>query len=286
MLNVIQIFQFEKLNSLKVNALTLIGIFYGLGYVSWSIYAAINSLGIVPAVDLQYLISGILPATLILLVYIILKYRKPFLYKIDICYSRKAKTRKEATIRNLIIFSPLVLTIIISYIAYHINLDNNATLFFFIFIAYFILIMIGFSIQPIDSPVLSVPILTVLSLVNKKWKFYCLKIRIRLSTWLRIYVQSAAMIIVSLLMFLMFYAFIFPRIPQELGGGKPKKCVMLSEKNIFSINSQAAKPGIQYTDTVDVYYYNSSVLIYKKYDGNAETVEVSRSNVQSIYWLN
>ncbi len=46
-------------------ALVLISVDYLLGYFSWSFYAAENDLGLVPALDTQYLVAGVLP-TLIL----------------------------------------------------------------------------------------------------------------------------------------------------------------------------------------------------------------------------
>ena len=46
-------------------ALVLISVDYLLGYFSWSFYAAQNDLGLLPALDTQYLVAGVL-STMIL----------------------------------------------------------------------------------------------------------------------------------------------------------------------------------------------------------------------------
>jgi hypothetical protein len=45
--------------------LVLISIDYLLGYFSWSYYAAQNDLGLVPALDTQYLVAGVLPTMIL-----------------------------------------------------------------------------------------------------------------------------------------------------------------------------------------------------------------------------
>jgi hypothetical protein len=46
-------------------ALVLISVDYLLGYFSWSFYAAKNDLGLVPALDTQYLVAGVLPTVIL-----------------------------------------------------------------------------------------------------------------------------------------------------------------------------------------------------------------------------
>jgi hypothetical protein len=46
-------------------ALVLISVDYLLGYFSWSVYAAKNDLGLVPALDTQYLVAGVLPTVIL-----------------------------------------------------------------------------------------------------------------------------------------------------------------------------------------------------------------------------
>jgi hypothetical protein len=45
--------------------LVLISVDYLLGYFSWSFYAAENDLGLVPALDAQYLVAGVLPTVIL-----------------------------------------------------------------------------------------------------------------------------------------------------------------------------------------------------------------------------
>jgi hypothetical protein len=51
----------EKLGKSRDGILVLIGIIYFLGYISWANYAQVHALGLLPALDAQYLAAGILP---------------------------------------------------------------------------------------------------------------------------------------------------------------------------------------------------------------------------------
>ena len=57
--------RFKTVGEYRDAVLVLISVDYLLGYFSWSYYAAKNHLGLIPALDAQYLVAGVLP-TLIL----------------------------------------------------------------------------------------------------------------------------------------------------------------------------------------------------------------------------
>jgi hypothetical protein len=46
---------------------------YVLGYLVWSLNAAVNNLGLLPAIDSQYFVAGIVPALIALLVYFVIR---------------------------------------------------------------------------------------------------------------------------------------------------------------------------------------------------------------------
>jgi hypothetical protein len=61
----------ERIGKLRDAVLVLATIVYLLGYLSWALYAGTNDLGLVPALDTQYFVAGVLPV-LVLAVGIVL----------------------------------------------------------------------------------------------------------------------------------------------------------------------------------------------------------------------
>jgi len=90
--------------------------------------------------------------------------------------------------------------------------------------------------------------------------------------------------LISLL--LIYYIRIYPIIPQELGGVKPKTAILYSDKNIFLYTKKnAVRIDTIYLDTVTVYYYNKDIIIYKNYRNPSNAFEVNRISVTNIKWL-
>lgn len=57
----------EKIGDLRDGLLVVVGLLYILGYVAWSLHALVNNLGLLPALQAQYFVAGIVPAIVILM---------------------------------------------------------------------------------------------------------------------------------------------------------------------------------------------------------------------------
>jgi hypothetical protein len=64
----------KHIGEARDGALVIGGILYVLGYIVWSINAWKNKLGLLPALDAQYFIAGIIPTLIIVLVYIGIRF--------------------------------------------------------------------------------------------------------------------------------------------------------------------------------------------------------------------
>lgn len=62
--------QLSPLTKLRDGFLVVAVIVYILGYLVWSLNAWVNNLGLLPALEFQYLVAGVFPALVIWLIYI------------------------------------------------------------------------------------------------------------------------------------------------------------------------------------------------------------------------
>ena len=88
------------------------------------------------------------------------------------------------------------------------------------------------------------------------------------------------------IVFMLYYQYIYPIIPQELGGVKPKTAILYSDKNLFlKPKALIIKKDSLYTDTATVYYYNSNIILYKSRSKSANIFEINRAALTNIKWL-
>jgi hypothetical protein len=282
-------FEFQSLGKIKENFLIIFGLVYGVGYLSWSFYATINSLGIVPAFDLQYIIAGIYPSLLILFFIWMFKLRKRLIIYQDKNLNRKA-VGKFKFLRIFFIALPYILVVIAGLLAVLLgdndkwdNVNVAALVFVYIIVSLYILAL---SWQPSDVNIIWM-ITFPLSFLKKFIGSYRYAKYFRIVNKIaRVYLQSILTFFFIILTLIAFYGYIYPNIPQEMGGVKPKRCLLISDKNIFKLQDFTPKDKStihQFREIDTIYYYNSNILIYKKGD---TTVEINRGAVQNIFWLN
>lgn len=60
-------------SKLRDGSLVTAAILYFLGYIVWAVNAYVNNLGLLPALDVQYFVAGLLPASTIIILYISFK---------------------------------------------------------------------------------------------------------------------------------------------------------------------------------------------------------------------
>jgi hypothetical protein len=90
-----------------------------------------------------------------------------------------------------------------------------------------------------------------------------------------------------------YYLVIYPNIPQELGGVKPKKCLLLFDKDkidnkfLFSNSFDSVEQNkLRVSDTLLVYYCGDSKCIVKKDKWDKHTYEIERKNINALVWIN
>src|SRR4051812_14103708 len=74
----------KRVGTLRDGLLVLSGILYFLGYATWSLNAWRNKLGLLPAIESQYFIAGIVPALVIFVTYLLVRIGISFFFKVQI----------------------------------------------------------------------------------------------------------------------------------------------------------------------------------------------------------
>jgi hypothetical protein len=288
---------FDLLGKYRDRLLLILAINYGVGYLGWSIYAMINSLGNISAFDLQYILTGIIPTSIFLLMVVYFKSTNDIFEFIDTNLNRRVKGIRFI-IRMIIIcttyITSIVLTILClidlifniyttfsnsSYSNWYINQEEYKNLERIVIAILFL----SFAFRPNDAYIFGIR-----ELWRKDKTPLLKKIRTKRRNLVKLREYGLNNLFIGFLMLGLpfFYIWIFPNIPQEIGGVATKKCILISDKNIFTVNKDTvdSKKLHQFTDTVIVYYYNSAIVIAsQKKDGNK--IEISRSNIQSMIWL-
>jgi len=268
------VIDFKALGKFRDNIILILAINYGIGYAGWSVYAMIYSLGNIPAFDIQYILTGLAPSLILYIVFIYIKRRKYISNYIDLNFNRKVKGAR-LIIRKIIYWGWLgVLAVPLVYL----NLIKNNEIFIYIFIGTIVAInILSFTFRPVDCYYLPKRKLEINKLLKS------VRLLRRVNIWGRNFFQSYLLFTFCILVLPLFYFLIFPNIPQEIGGVKTKVAILISDKNIFSINTpKETKLSNQYRDTLKIYFYNNTLIVGKK---NDTTYEINRSNVQSLIWL-
>ena len=288
------------LDRVKSYWLTVAAVLYFCGLLCWCFYSWENNLGHVDALQLQYLVAGIIPAIIIFYFFWLLKYSKR--------HSEKITNWLE---RNLLVLrigkallSLFVLLFLIDIVFKFKIFDRlNSILPTVPVTLKNILIFLLLNAVIILSPAL----LTIEeNTAGKKSKViqvlnYFLSIgNLLVTTYLMIFRFFAKpfVILIAILMLYIYYSDLYPIIPQEIGGVKPKNAILITEPSVFTTqdsviifsNGIGLKAG--QTDTLSVYFYNDSKFIFKirsevmKLRAKAKTFEISRSLIKSVKWLN
>jgi hypothetical protein len=251
---------FDNLKNIKDNVLAIFLVNYAIGYIAFSVYSYKNSLGVVSAFDLQYFLAGIIPSLSLLIIYIIINGVKYFnaihlkiysetrlenIYK----YITTEKNRRKASLSTTAIVGTLIMLF-----------NINSEVFKWVIMALSIALTLLFTEPDNEEIEKRKPFLAYLLIVFFKLMFL--------------------LIFIGIVDF--YYSVCYERIPQELGGVRTKKAVLYSDSDIF--NTPRKTPAL-YSDTVLVYYYNSSSFIYKKSPAEIKSTEVNRTKISKVVWL-
>jgi hypothetical protein len=272
---------FSKLQNLKTSIIDIIAIIYGIGLINWSINAYQNSLGLISAFDTQYFVAGFVPFIVFLLIYYALINEFSIIYSLfrRLRGINKKLLRKYprgyviVTMTTSMLFF-LSFAGIVGYKAYNENSYWELALsgFYFVLAVLFAYLLIT---KKAHRPK------RVTSFKIRR-RLYFLLNPVKLSV-----VYAKFTITMFCLMLLIAYAFlIYPKIPQELGGAKPKRCIIECRKEAFNSVSALKLFADKALDrNVYVYYYNSDKIIFKQDEYSASTYEISRKDVELIEWI-
>jgi hypothetical protein len=317
------IFDSELFNKIKDNTITLLALDYALGYIGWSIYAAHQQLGTISGFELQYILAGIPPTLVVFLIYIFTRKRRPFLYKLDTNFKKKKRTN----LVNYLTFCVLILSFCaLLYIAaflllaavqiifehYRIPFLLQTSLFLWAidytrqpliwsFILLILFIQFGlFAIHPIKDNLEQKLNELILKLRKKETPplqigEHLKEVRAeRNADSLRTFSQYTFSVMVFVLVLVIFNTRILPLIPQEIGGAKPIKAILFSDKNIFyhakNPATKADTPHYTRFDTVTIYFEGTSTILYKHHGqvspyNSTPSEEISRNSIQKIKFL-
>ena len=290
----------KLIDKIKGHILAVTGGLYGLGLICWMYYSWQHNLGHIDAFEAQYFVTGIFPALLILfLLWLISGFSK---------LSQKIVSWLESNknILNLIGYlTSLFLLLFIINIFIHLTFLNYFVIHFRLLpfwlqvIIVFVFLNVLLLIYPALLKNLQKPDLNE----NKK---KTLK-QLWLDAWIEIkwlYLKSfkflfwAYLLLTVLVLGVEYVENFYPNLPQELGGVKPKKVILITDPFAFSKADQVAIfPDTDLiksnqTDTLLIYFYNGDKIIFKSSKEvlskgrKAQTFELSRSEVKSIKWIN
>lgn len=318
---------FERLGKKRDGFLVTLAVIYGAGYLVWAVTSRLNNLGLLPALDFQYFIAGIIPVAILSAGLLIGRFLQWFLLNywpehVGPEASGVWLTIRQLTIYGLIgtfliftsgligIFWGLVGLILAQVWKRYAPGDQSFSgvksialiLVMLLFLAGFLYTLnnqdeINEAIfGPYSERIRSIiPFLAIMFVIlippGYDGFFSWLSKAYR---WFFLWVLIPILCLIGLL----FYAeTVYPILPQELGGVRPRCAFFdVAQDEFSSETNQDILLGGQTSPTdsvvrtvqLDVLYSNSSALIIKPYSIDEETrgpiYEIQRDAVQSIYW--
>jgi hypothetical protein len=258
-------------------AFIVAGVTYILGYIVWSINAYVNGLGMLPAIEAQYFIAGVIPLVIILLVYFTIRAFQPFVGLIVEIIS----TFPEKLHFTLLIFAYIIpcatgITMLVLHYHYPDSLFFLTTLLILWFVSFF-------SVYFISR-------IRFIGLTSSVSYLYNLGIRIlRPASYM--YALLLGFVAISI-----YVSFLYPLIPQEFGGLRPQSAYMditydqtsantLSE--IFPDDVAVNNNSVIRSKMVDIYFSGSDVILIKLHTQSgrdSQTFKVKQSIIQTLTW--
>jgi hypothetical protein len=94
----------QWIRKVRDNIVLISGTLYVLGYIVWSLNAAMNNMGLLPALDFQYFVAGIIPALLIYLTYHFIKLTLKTIERLrNWLYSEEQMSKEKLLVRRGVI---------------------------------------------------------------------------------------------------------------------------------------------------------------------------------------
>lgn len=287
----------NKLQNLKTSIFDIAAIIYGLGLVNWSIYAYSNSLGVVPALDTQYFVAGIGPFLMMLIIYYAVTSKFSFPGRIILALRNFRRTFRRVAPRKVRLTIPLLYIAAIITTAFFIirNIEKGLIgriCISFVTVCLVVVCIVSFK-RIRDATPVNYRRAKLLFVARSKSAF--LNTSVMLANYTKFLITSYALILIPVYSLL-----IYPEIPLELGGARPKPCVIECKKACFnhltnSVLFNDTTGNVLRSKTIDVFYSNSDKLIIKAYGmfdkpdpdslRTEHVLEIKRDDIILIDWL-
>lgn len=266
--------QLKRLGDLRDGFLIGGGVLYILGYIVWSLNALRNNMGLLPALDSQYFLAGIVPAIILWLLIVGIRSVKRFIEKLPEWFSTNKKEWKVTLHRVFICF------FITSFMVFLASLtDWYGKTFPF---TWRYVIPISLTITMITS-----------YFVAAKWftsRFVRFVGIINFTYYLVLFCYVGLSFYVSV---------VYPKLPQELGGVHPRRGYLdilraqvsnetlrdLVSDETFKSNKQVVR-----SIEVEVLFSGSNFILLRPNSVGEEkpkvkVYEIKNSAIQVIYWF-
>ena len=264
-----------KLGEFRDPLLVLASVIYGVGYFVWSIHAYSESLGLLPALEPQYLVAGIIPA---LLVWLAWRGRRSPRRATDWISQRVALAKgwqKQAY---------LILGIVLLVSGYYLLSVGNK----FSNVA-------GMTAETARWQILKENVCLVLAFVLMIPGFLFLGA----TFFAKILMYFVTLVYASA--FLVLYLFyIYPNIPQEFGGVRPRCAYVDITRNQISDSMQkgifpeappraldlAARDLVTRSVRLNTYFADKEIMLVRPdgADRHSPVIEIKKSVVQAVTW--
>lgn len=246
---------------------------YLSGYLTCLFYSFFSDLRSIPTLDLQYFVVGIPTFLMIILTYSVVKFSTKFFLKIwPDWYQKKSTTVKWIiTYTTTLIFSAIIIF---------------CTIY----------VMSAFKERNVFNAMGIVIIMIVLSSISML--FFILpgkNFSSKLEKLVNIAIINFVPIFVSILIIILYINFIYPKIPQALGGAKPEYAMLDLDKNMLSketikelttVNYDIESHNIICSKKVKVLFSGTNkVLVTLPFDnGDSHTIEIKQNAINSFKW--
>lgn len=294
----------ENIGKLRDGLLVIVTITYITGYIAWSYIAWTNGFGTLPVLDAQYFLAGFpLILTAFLVVLIIRFLKSVFLIRWPTYFLGMTFT-KQVIIQSFILTMPIgsfVLIILIDLFNWP-SSDSNRIIAIIVTFTSLILFYLLFEPKGILEKYFELLEKKKSSNSLKKYKSILKKtIDLSLNYFLyknKMYYIYTLPVIAGIVAVYLYLSILYPQIPHEFGGAKPRNATLdivrsdFSKKTINKLVNASLIPKkdkILPTNIVTIYLVTKDIFIIRTQNLDSkldQTLEISRSAVKSINWIN
>lgn len=261
------------LGELRDGILVLGTLLYLSGYLTCLFYSFFSDLRSIPTLDLQYFVVGIPTFLMIILTYSVVKFSIKFFFKVWPDWYHK----KSTTVKRIFLFS-------------------NTLIFGAIIIFCAIYFMSSFKERSILNALIVLIFMTVMCCILLLFlEIPGNKMAAKFTKIIDMVIINFVPLLFSIIVILIYLNFIYPKIPQALGGAKPEFAMLDLDKNMLS------KETIKELATVDYDNANHNIIRSKKVkvlfsgttkvvvtllldNGDSYTIEIKNNAINSFKW--